>query len=76
MISLCDMVNTAENDVGYALREQRLAGFKEAVELLRPDIYGHLLMDCDWAMMEKYPDAEMCCGVLINPPYKENTNGG
>ena len=61
-IELVKMVNSADSERQHQIAEERLRGFRDALE-----IQGiNQLNECDLYYIEKDIDRPMCCGVFLD----------
>jgi hypothetical protein len=64
-IALVRAVNEALSEDARHLADERLSGFRLAVKILLPGVYGLLLMDADLYYLDQGIDRPMCCGVFL-----------
>ena len=64
-IDLVVAVNESKTDAEHRDAENKLRGFREAIQLLNID-YGSQLMECDMYYINQNIDVPMCCGVFLD----------
>ena len=64
-IDLVVAVNESKTEAEHRDAENRLRGFREAIQLFGIN-YGNQLMECDMYYINQGVDAPMCCGVFLD----------